>query len=148
MELHQATIKLRDVETPVCWNLFCRLIDGMDTLDDLEKQPVTEKGYRPITDICIRDITIHANPLADWWWLLIQTLKKRQLFYKSILKVTITVAGDFIGKLIITIADRCEITLQSVSVNFSIYGPCSVHGRVGTQRRIGDYDAFPVDGIS
>ena len=43
----------------------------------------------------------------------------------------ITVAGDFIGILIITIADICESTLQSASVNFSIYGQLSVHDRVG-----------------
>ena len=48
----------------LCLNIF-RVIDGFETLDELEKQPVTEKGYRPITDVHIRDITIHANPLAS-----------------------------------------------------------------------------------
>ena len=43
----------------------CRMIDGWETLDDLEKIPVHEKTFRPTTDICIRRVTIHANPLAD-----------------------------------------------------------------------------------
>ena len=44
-----------------------RMIDGWETLDDLEKLPVHEKTYRPTTEIRIRRITIHANPLADWF---------------------------------------------------------------------------------
>ena len=42
-----------------------RVIDGFDTLDDLEKLPVDEKSFKPKTEIKIRRITIHANPLAD-----------------------------------------------------------------------------------
>jgi len=42
-----------------------RVIDGFDTLDDLEKLPVDEKSFRPKTEIKIRRVTIHANPLAD-----------------------------------------------------------------------------------
>lgn len=42
-----------------------RMIDGWETLDDLEKLPVHEKTYRPTTEIRIRRITIHANPLAS-----------------------------------------------------------------------------------
>lgn len=41
-----------------------RVIDGWETLDDMEKVPVHEKTFRPTTDICIRRVTIHANPLA------------------------------------------------------------------------------------
>lgn len=41
-----------------------RVIDGWETLDDLEKIPVHEKNYRPLTEIRLRRITIHANPLA------------------------------------------------------------------------------------
>jgi peptidyl-prolyl cis-trans isomerase-like 3 len=37
----------------------------METLDDLEKVPVNEKNYRPLQDIYLRRLTIHANPLAD-----------------------------------------------------------------------------------
>ena len=45
--------------------LFCRVIDGWDTLDDLEKIPVHEKTLRPTTNIRMRRVTIHANPLAE-----------------------------------------------------------------------------------
>lgn len=43
---------------------FCRVIDGSDTLDELEKLPVNPKNYKPLTDTRINSITIHANPLA------------------------------------------------------------------------------------
>ncbi|KAL5484629.1 hypothetical protein EMCRGX_G021158 [Ephydatia muelleri] len=46
------------------YTIFGKVIDGWDTLDDLEKVPVHEKNYRPLSDIFIRRITIHANPLA------------------------------------------------------------------------------------
>ena len=39
------------------------MIDGFDTLDKLEKEPVG-KANRPLNDILIVDITIHANPIA------------------------------------------------------------------------------------
>ena len=42
-----------------------RVIDGFDTLDDLEKVPVEEKTFKPKTEIRIRRITIHANPIAS-----------------------------------------------------------------------------------
>ena len=42
-----------------------RVIDGWETLDDLEKIPVHEKNYRPLTEIRLRRVTIHANPLAE-----------------------------------------------------------------------------------
>lgn len=48
---------------------FCfssRVIDGLETLDELEKLPVNEKTYRPLNDVHIKDITIHANPFALW----------------------------------------------------------------------------------
>lgn len=42
-----------------------RVIDGVDTtLDAIEKVPVDEKN-RPIQEIRIKSVTIHANPLAD-----------------------------------------------------------------------------------
>ncbi|XP_071096340.1 peptidyl-prolyl cis-trans isomerase-like 3 [Haliotis cracherodii] len=46
------------------YTVFGRVIDGFDTLDALEKLPVNEKTFRPTSDIKIRDITIHANPMA------------------------------------------------------------------------------------
>ena len=42
----------------------CRVIAGFDTLDALEKVTVDEK-YRPIQDVKINSVVIHANPLAD-----------------------------------------------------------------------------------
>lgn len=40
------------------------MIDGFDTLDELEKIPVNPKNYKPTTEVRISSITIHANPLA------------------------------------------------------------------------------------
>lgn len=57
------------------FTLIHRVIDGFDTLDDLEKLPVDEKSFRPKTEIKIRRVTIHANPLADWkWWTMTITI--------------------------------------------------------------------------
>lgn len=36
----------------------------METLDELEKVPVNPKNYKPLNDIRINSVTIHANPLA------------------------------------------------------------------------------------
>lgn len=55
-------------ENKTCnFNYFCsfRMIDGVETLDDLEKVPVNDKNYRPLQDIYLRRVTIHANPLAN-----------------------------------------------------------------------------------
>lgn len=41
-----------------------RIIDGLETLDELEKLPVNEKTFRPLTETRIKDVTIHANPFA------------------------------------------------------------------------------------
>jgi len=51
----------------ICCHLFIffRVIDGLETLDDLEKLPVNEKTYRPLTEVRIKNVTIHANPIAD-----------------------------------------------------------------------------------
>jgi len=47
------------------YTVFGRVIDGMETLDELEKLPVNEKNFRPINDVRIQGVTIHANPVAD-----------------------------------------------------------------------------------
>ncbi|CAK8673018.1 unnamed protein product [Clavelina lepadiformis] len=47
------------------YTIFGKLIDGAETLDELEKIPVNEKSYRPLNDVRIQTITIHANPIAD-----------------------------------------------------------------------------------
>ena len=50
---------------PIVNYIICRVIDGLETLDDLEKLPVNEKTYRPLTEVRIKNVTIHANPIAD-----------------------------------------------------------------------------------
>ncbi|EDV28017.1 uncharacterized protein TRIADDRAFT_21639, partial [Trichoplax adhaerens] len=47
------------------YTIFGKVIDGFEILDDLEKIPVDEKSYRPLRNIHIRKITIHANPIAE-----------------------------------------------------------------------------------
>lgn len=46
------------------YTIFGKVIDGFETLDEIEKQPVNEKNYRPLNDIHLLNVTIHANPLA------------------------------------------------------------------------------------
>uniref|UniRef100_H3B673 Peptidyl-prolyl cis-trans isomerase n=1 Tax=Latimeria chalumnae TaxID=7897 RepID=H3B673_LATCH len=46
------------------YTVFGKVIDGLETLDELEKLPVNEKTFRPLTEVRIKDITIHANPFA------------------------------------------------------------------------------------
>lgn len=44
---------------------FCRVIDGLEVLDALEAIPVKDtKRYHPVQDVKIRDVTVHANPIA------------------------------------------------------------------------------------
>ena len=40
-----------------------RLIDGQETLDELERIPVDPK-FRPLKDLKILEVLIHANPIA------------------------------------------------------------------------------------
>lgn len=42
----------------------CRVIDGLDVLDSMEKVPVDAK-HRPAKEITIQSVTIHANPIAE-----------------------------------------------------------------------------------
>jgi len=46
------------------YTIFGKVIDGFDTLDELEKLPVSGKNHRPVHDTRIQSITIHANPFA------------------------------------------------------------------------------------
>lgn len=46
------------------YTVFGRVIDGMDVLDALERQPVGKKS-KPLTDVVVTSLTIHSNPLAD-----------------------------------------------------------------------------------
>ncbi len=54
------------------YTVFGRVLDGWDTLDQMERLPVegeaaTKKRnkFRPINPPVIKGVTIHANPLAD-----------------------------------------------------------------------------------
>jgi len=47
------------------YTIVGKVIDGADsTLDAIEKVPVDDK-YRPIQEVRIKNVTIHANPIAD-----------------------------------------------------------------------------------
>lgn len=46
------------------YTIFGKLIDGNDTLEAMEKVPVNEKN-RPLQEIKLIKVTIHANPIAD-----------------------------------------------------------------------------------
>ncbi|KAL0979062.1 hypothetical protein UPYG_G00180040 [Umbra pygmaea] len=46
------------------YTVFGKIIDGFETLDELEKLPVNEKSFRPLTETHIKDVTVHANPFA------------------------------------------------------------------------------------
>lgn len=45
------------------YTVFGHVIDGMDVLDRLERVP-TGQGDRPLQEIVLKTVTIHANPLA------------------------------------------------------------------------------------
>jgi cyclophilin family peptidyl-prolyl cis-trans isomerase len=46
------------------YTVFGHVIDGMDTLDKMERIP-TGANDRPLQEVRIQRITIHANPLAN-----------------------------------------------------------------------------------
>ncbi|KAF0695386.1 Aste57867_13820 [Aphanomyces stellatus] len=46
------------------YTVFAKVIDGFDVLDQMEKAPVDAK-HRPVKDIVLHKVTIHANPLAE-----------------------------------------------------------------------------------
>ncbi|VVC89560.1 unnamed protein product [Leptidea sinapis] len=46
------------------YTIFGRLIDGFEALDDLEKMTVNPKTFKPLTEVLLTSVTIHANPLA------------------------------------------------------------------------------------
>merc|ERR1712070_262612 len=45
-------------------SVFGRVIHGLETIDYMEKTPVNEKN-RPLQEIKVNSVTIHANPIAD-----------------------------------------------------------------------------------
>ncbi|XP_052789875.1 peptidyl-prolyl cis-trans isomerase-like 3 [Mya arenaria] len=46
------------------YTVIGKVIDGFDSLDELEKLPVNEK-HRPEREVRIRTVTVHANPIAE-----------------------------------------------------------------------------------
>jgi peptidyl-prolyl cis-trans isomerase-like 3 len=46
------------------YTVFGKVIDGFDVLDALESLPVDEK-HRPLQAVKIKEITVHANPVAE-----------------------------------------------------------------------------------
>ncbi|XP_012384092.1 peptidyl-prolyl cis-trans isomerase-like 3 [Dasypus novemcinctus] len=47
------------------YTVFGKVIDLLEVLDESEKLPVNEKTFRPLNDVHIKDVTIHANPFAQ-----------------------------------------------------------------------------------
>uniref|UniRef100_A0A8D8S4K1 Peptidyl-prolyl cis-trans isomerase n=1 Tax=Cacopsylla melanoneura TaxID=428564 RepID=A0A8D8S4K1_9HEMI len=45
------------------YTIFGKVIDGFETLDNLEKLPVSP-NHKPIVDTKLNSITIHSNPIA------------------------------------------------------------------------------------
>ncbi len=45
------------------YTVFGHVIDGREVLDTMERVPTDAKD-RPLTEISLRSVTIHANPLA------------------------------------------------------------------------------------
>lgn len=58
------TLKFTSLTHAFILSLLSRVIDGLETLDELEKLPVNAKTYRPLTDTRLNSVTIHANPFA------------------------------------------------------------------------------------
>eukprot|EP01103_Thecamoeba_quadrilineata_P010369 TRINITY_DN2219_c0_g1_i1.p1 TRINITY_DN2219_c0_g1~~TRINITY_DN2219_c0_g1_i1.p1 ORF type:complete len:161 (+),score=19.68 TRINITY_DN2219_c0_g1_i1:20-502(+) len=46
------------------YTIFGKVISGSEALDSMEKVP-TDTNDRPLHDIVLNSVTIHANPLAD-----------------------------------------------------------------------------------
>ena len=46
------------------YTVFGKVIDGFEALDLMEKEPV-DSGDKPLNDIILYSVTIHANPIAE-----------------------------------------------------------------------------------
>lgn len=46
------------------YTIFGHVIDGLEALERMEKVPVDESD-RPVTDVVLKNVTIHANPIAE-----------------------------------------------------------------------------------
>ena len=45
--------------------IFGKVIDGFETLDLMEREPVDDVSEKPLNEIKIYSVTIHANPIAE-----------------------------------------------------------------------------------
>jgi peptidyl-prolyl cis-trans isomerase-like 3 len=48
----------------ISYTVFGHVIHGLETLEKFEKTP-NDKADRPLREIVIRKVTIHANPFAN-----------------------------------------------------------------------------------
>lgn len=46
------------------YTVFGKVIDGFEVLDKFEREPVGKQN-RPLNEVALTNITIHANPIAD-----------------------------------------------------------------------------------
>ncbi|TYJ56828.1 hypothetical protein B9479_002438 [Cryptococcus floricola] len=46
------------------YSIFGKVIDGLEVLDTMERTPVNPKN-RPLKEIRLERVTVHANPIAD-----------------------------------------------------------------------------------
>ncbi|ODO00596.1 peptidyl-prolyl cis-trans isomerase-like 3 [Cryptococcus wingfieldii CBS 7118] len=46
------------------YSIFGKVIDGLEVLDTMERTPVNPKN-RPLQEIRLERVTVHANPIAD-----------------------------------------------------------------------------------
>lgn len=58
-----STLNTRFLEST---HVLTRVIDGFETLDEIERLPTDPKTNRPLEPVHIRSVIIHANPLTDW----------------------------------------------------------------------------------
>ena len=59
------------------FTVFGQLVDGFQTLDLLEKEPV-DKNNKPLNELIISEVVVLANPIADMEWEFEQEAKQQQ----------------------------------------------------------------------
>ncbi len=45
--------------------VFGKIIDGFNALDLMEQQPINQASDKPLNEIKIHAVVIHANPIAE-----------------------------------------------------------------------------------
>ena len=72
------------------FTVFGHLVDGFQTLDLLEKEPI-DKANKPLNELVISEVIINANPIADMEFDLEQEALREE---KAILKDNKVVAAQ------------------------------------------------------